>query len=60
MYLNTNVDELRKKLKKTLELENVDIPYDIKISTMTIEAKLNTEFYGSFDAIELIIFYTSY
>jgi TATA-box binding protein (TBP) (component of TFIID and TFIIIB) len=39
------IKELRQKIKGTLELSNVDIPENIKISTMTLEAKLNTKFY---------------
>lgn len=46
MYLNTiEINELRRRIVDTLELNNVDIPEDIKISTMTLEAKLNTRFY---------------
>lgn len=46
MILDKNtIEALRQKIKKNLELDNVDIPNDIKISTMTLDAKLNTEFY---------------
>jgi TATA-box binding protein (TBP) (component of TFIID and TFIIIB) len=46
MILDTEkINQLRHTLKDTLELNNVDIPDDIKISTMTLEAKLNTRFY---------------
>lgn len=39
------IDEVRNKIKNILELNDVIIPIDIKISTMTIEAKLKTKFY---------------
>lgn len=39
------INNLRQEIKDTLELNNVDIPEEIKISTMTLEAKLNTQFY---------------
>ena len=39
------VNILRLKIKDTLELGNVNIPDDIKISTMTLEGKFNTTFY---------------
>src|SRR5580692_9141669 len=39
------LDRLRQDIKHALELDNADIPEDIKISTMTLEAKLNTRFY---------------
>ncbi len=46
MILDTEkIDQLRLVIRTTLELNNVDIPEDIKISTMTLEAKLNTRFY---------------
>lgn len=46
MILNTKeINRIRQQIKETLELTNVDIPEDIKISTMTLEAKLNTRFY---------------
>ena len=35
---------LKEKIKDKLELNNVNIPPDIKISTMTLEAKFNTKF----------------
>lgn len=39
------INILREKIKDVLELNNVDIPYDIKTSTMTLEGKFNTTFY---------------
>jgi TATA-box binding protein (TBP) (component of TFIID and TFIIIB) len=46
MILDTEkINRLRQEIKDTLELNNLDIPEDIKISTMTLEAKLNTRFY---------------
>lgn len=39
------INNLRKMIDQTLELDTVEIPHDIKISTMTLEAKLNTRFY---------------
>lgn len=39
------IEKLRNEIKDTLELNNVDIPEEIKISTMTLEAKLNTRFF---------------
>lgn len=39
------VNILRQKIRETLELGNVNIPDDIKISTMTLEGKFNTTFY---------------
>jgi TATA-box binding protein (TBP) (component of TFIID and TFIIIB) len=37
--------DLKKKIENTLELNIKDIPKDVNISTMTLEAKFNTHFY---------------
>jgi TATA-box binding protein (TBP) (component of TFIID and TFIIIB) len=39
------INLLRIKIKDTLELNNTDIPNDIKISTMTLEGKFATSFH---------------
>jgi TATA-box binding protein (TBP) (component of TFIID and TFIIIB) len=39
------MEKLRTQIKDALELNNVDIPEEIKISTMTLEAKFNTRFF---------------
>lgn len=39
------ITKLRNNITEILELDNVNIPDDIKISTMTLEAKFNTIFY---------------
>lgn len=45
MILDTEkIELLRNNIKNALELNNVDIPEDIKISTMTLEAKMTTKF----------------
>lgn len=45
MYRTNNLKKLQKVIQESLALKNVDIPKDIQISTMTLEAKLNTRFY---------------
>lgn len=45
LFDTTKIKKLKKQIKKTLELINLDIPEEIKISTMTLEAKLNTRFF---------------
>jgi hypothetical protein len=45
MILDTEkIELLRNNIKNAFELNNVDIPDDIKISTMTLEAKMTTKF----------------
>lgn len=46
--MNIDIDKiqiLRNNIKQILELDKVEIPDDVRISTMTLEAKLNTKFY---------------
>lgn len=45
MNSGDKLKNLHNKIKNTLNLNKVDIPKDIQISTMTLEAKLNTRFY---------------
>lgn len=45
LFDTSKIEKLRTDIKNTLELNNVDIPEEIKISTMTLEAKLNTRFF---------------
>ncbi len=39
-----NITELEQRVKSSLKIDNVNIPEDINISTMTIEAKFDTTF----------------
>src|SRR5436305_1209311 len=39
------INKLRGEITTILGLNNVNIPYDIKVSTMTFQAKLKTQFY---------------
>ncbi|VBB18264.1 TATA box binding protein [Yasminevirus sp. GU-2018] len=39
------IDRLRDSIKNILELNDVDIPEDIKVATMTLEGKFDTTFY---------------
>lgn len=41
---NDNCDTIENRIKKDLQLDDIGIPSDIRISTMTIEAKINTDF----------------
>jgi TATA-box binding protein (TBP) (component of TFIID and TFIIIB) len=45
MYNTQSIHKLQKVIQESLSLENVNIPKDIQISTMTLEAKLDTKFY---------------
>ena len=40
----SKIEAMRGKIKSTLELDNIDVPQEIKISTMTLQAKFNTRF----------------
>jgi TATA-box binding protein (TBP) (component of TFIID and TFIIIB) len=39
------LEQLKIEIKNSLELNNIDIPKEIKISTMTLEAKFKTRFF---------------
>lgn len=42
---SSQIDRIRNDIKASLELNDIDIPDEIKVSTMTLEAKLNVMFY---------------